>query len=208
MSKTKKQNVGKHKTPATAHPPTPNRRALRTIFFLAGVFLIASIILILTSPDSPSTAPPEPPKIFDTMIIQLAEPCAKIQKVLSNTPLVFEYGHWGFLPEYAQQNLESLLVEIYINGELAGQQEANFDLVPTTALPCVDLSEHSQAFIETGQWAYASLEHPGLTRGEYQVEIVYYLRERLATGLKDQNGDLVFYGPGEVQRIRKELAVE
>lgn len=192
--------------------PQPARASgscsLQIIFFLIGIFLAIGIIYYLKSTDSSLIATPEPPKIDDTMVIQLADSCAKIQKVLSNTPLVFEYGHWGFLPEYAQQNLDSLLVEIYINGELAGQQEDTFDLVPTTSLPCVDLSKYSPALIETGQWAYASQKHPGLVRGEYQVEIVYYLRERLTTGSTDKNGDLIYLGPGEIQRIQKELAVE
>ena len=178
------------------------------------VVVVVVIIFVLQSqandvPEAGQFTPVEPgAKIQDGMVIQLAEPCARFQKVLSDTPLVFSYGYWGFLPEYGQQNLENLMLEVYLDGELVDHAEDVFNLVPTTALPCADMAAYSSAFVDEGQWAYAEIDYPGLPRGEYVVEVVFYLRERVATGQVDETGELLYVGPGEVYRFTKELLVE
>jgi hypothetical protein len=197
----------------------PARGRLLLFVLLAALVLIAGglIYSLLSKPAiEPASEPgigiltPVEPgtKIRDGMVIQLSEPCARFQKVLSDTALVFEYGYWGFLPDYASGNLENLTIEFYLDGELIGRQVDSFELIPTTSLPCADLAAYSADFVENGEWAYAVLEHPGLGRGEYLVEIVVSLDTSVATGAVDQGGELLYFGHGEVLRIQKELLVE
>ncbi|HKJ26528.1 MAG TPA: hypothetical protein VJ965_02730 [Anaerolineales bacterium] len=191
-------------------------RLLLFVLLVVAVLIAGGLIYALQSkpasepvPDIGNLTPVEPgTKIRDGMVIQLSEPCSRFQKVLSDTPLVFEYGYWGFLPDYASENLENLTVEFYLDGELIGRQIDSFELIPTASLPCVDLAAYSADFVENGEWAYAVLEHPGLGRGEYLVEIAVSLNTSVATGIVDQGGTLMNFGPGEVLRIQKELLVE
>jgi hypothetical protein len=205
----------KNRKKQTAGVGKSKRGRLLTLGLLAVAIVIAggAIFFLQSGPNpTPAADMPAVPPLEDfeeqIMVIQLSEPCAMFQKVLSNTPLIFDYGFWGFLPEYEQQNLSNLRVAFYLDGVQIDQQEGAFELVPTVALPCANLSDYSTAFAESGLWAHTTLEHPGLTRGEYVVEIVFYLNERVATGDLDQNGELLYFGPGEVYRIIKELLVE
>jgi hypothetical protein len=185
-------------------------RSGRTLIFLALIIIVLSyLVLLLWAPNTP-THPPLTEEILprNEMTVLLAPHCANYQKIVSNTPLILNYGYWGFLPEYAQQNLDNLIFEIYLDGELIGRQEKTFDLVATQTLPCADLSQFNSALLEKGQWAYTHIKHPGLPRGEYQVEIIFYLRARLTTGLPTEDGELQFFGPGEILKITKELGVE
>ncbi len=139
--------------------------------------------------------------------VALSRACGQEVAARSEAPIEFSYGYWGALEDYFQANYQSMDIQLFVNGErLYGNR--NKEILNLSAIPCVDRSNWDDLWWEHSLFMYDTAQFGPLEPGEYQIEVVYYLKSSVRDGWTDDGGNLIVYSPGEVSRLPFTLVVE
>ena len=214
--------------------PRPARKILPTwALGLIGILILAGIgcVILLNSspkqtiPASPTTISekpatptrthkPTPTKLKKTaapasnaQVVILSRACGETVTAKADQPIKIHYGYWGALKEFYKENYDYMDFHIYIDGERYYGQRIEQPLA-LSAIPCVDQANWDVDWQQNGLFMYDILELDFLSAGEYQIVVTYYLAGRVNDGLRDEDGELLVWGPGEYQTLTFQLIIE
>jgi len=121
--------------------------------------------------------------------------CGDTYHVSTQQPLEIEYGFRGAKgEELVEENADHLRVDFTIDGE--HMQGIRMPAVDDTNLPCF---EPYREEYENDYWIYFLIELEPLSPGEHVAEVTLSYDQEITDGFDfDGDGELDFYGPGEI----------
>lgn len=184
--------------------PISKRRFPIGVWVVIGLVVLAGVGVVFASlgilPEMPlGGLPATPQKVY-----VCGEPGSL--KAQADAPIKFYYGYWGVLEEFYEVNNESLTVEISIDGK-----KYNGDRTQTPRklqeLSCNNPARFDQEWITRSLWMYDTVTVAALEPGVYTIEVSYSMSKGVTDGMKDGNGNLAIYGPGQFQTRTFKLTV-
>lgn len=140
-------------------------------------------------------------------VVELFRDCEESYRVPAGETLELHYGYWGVTgDEWIEANRAALRIYLYVNDTPGVGRQAN--PVRTRDLPCGDQENFRDDVWEDARWLHA-VSTLTLGPGTHHIEVVVSLEDQVSDGFDfDGDGNIDFYGPGELSRDEFTLIAE